>query len=161
MIGISCALSPEKLRATNVAPNVSASSTGSIGGCTLASPFFEVLPMSADAENWPLVSPYTPLLSITYNMRTLRRIACDNCPSPIESESPSPEIPMYVRSRLAAFAPDVTDGIRPCTELNPCDCFMKYAVVFDEQPMPLIFAARCGGKSSSQNAYTSAAVTES
>ena len=38
---------------------------------------------------------------------------------------------------------------------------MKYAVVFDEQPIPLIFAARCGGTSSSQNAVISAAVTES
>ena len=52
-------------------------------------------------------------------------------------------------------------GMRPCTELNPCDCFMKYAVVLDEQPMPLILAARCGGRSRSQNACTSAAVTES
>ena len=51
--------------------------------------------------------------------------------------------------------------MRPCTPLNPCDCFMKYAVVFDEQPMPLIFAARCGGTSSSQNAVIIAAVTES
>ena len=40
--------------------------------------------------------------------------------------------------------------MRPCTALKPCDCFMKYAVVLDEQPMPLIFAARCGGTSSSQ-----------
>src|SRR5678816_2095453 len=66
-IGTSCALSPEKLRATNVAPSVSASSTGSIGGCTFASPFFDVEPMSADAENWPFVRPYTPLFSITYS----------------------------------------------------------------------------------------------
>ena len=51
--------------------------------------------------------------------------------------------------------------MRPCTELKPCDCFMKYAVVFDEQPMPLIFAARWGGMASSQHACTSAAVTES
>ena len=66
-----------------------------------------------------------------------------------------------MRSRFAAFAPLVTLGMRPCTELNPCDCFMKYAVVFDEQPMPLIFPARCGGTSSSQNDCTIAAVTES
>src|SRR5436309_11473754 len=51
--------------------------------------------------------------------------------------------------------------MRPCTPLNPCDCLRKYAVVFDEQPMPLIFAARCGGRSSSQSTWTSAAVTES
>ena len=54
---MSCALSPEKLRATNVAPRLNASSTGSIGGCTLASPRFDFDPTSADAENWPLVSP--------------------------------------------------------------------------------------------------------
>src|SRR5580765_5677895 len=94
-------------------------------------------------------------------MFTLRRMAWQSCPSPIDSESPSPEMPMYVRSRFAAFAPELTDGIRPCTELNPCDSFMKYAVVLDEQPMPLIFAARCGGSASSQHAWISAAVTES
>src|ERR1019366_6234652 len=66
-----------------------------------------------------------------------------------------------MRSRFAAFAPLATLGMRPCTELNPCDCRMKYAVVLDEQPIPLIFAARCGGISSSQNARTIAAVTES
>src|SRR3954470_5544296 len=66
-----------------------------------------------------------------------------------------------MRPRFAAFAPVASAGIRPCTPLNPCDCFRKYAVVFDEHPMPLIFAARCGGISSSQNACTSAAVTES
>ena len=158
---MSCVLSPEKLRATKVAPSVSASSTGSIGGWTFASPRLDFDPMSADAENWPLVSPYTPLFSITYSMFTLRRMAWHNCPNPIESESPSPEMPMYVSARLAALAPVASAGIRPCTLLKPCDCFMKYAVVLDEQPMPLNFAARCGGRSSSQNAWTRAAVTES
>ena len=66
-----------------------------------------------------------------------------------------------MRSRLAALAPLATDGIRPWTELKPCDWRMKYAVVFEEQPMPLIFAARWGGMSSSKNAWTIAAVTES
>src|SRR5262245_30757329 len=94
-------------------------------------------------------------------MFTLRRITCASWPSPMDNESPSPEMPMYVSARLAAFAPLAIDGMRPCTELNPCDCFMKYAVVLDEQPIPLSFAARCGGISSSQNAWTSAAVTES
>ena len=93
-IGTSCALSPEKLRATNVAPSVSASSTGSIGGWRFASPFLDFEPMSDDAENCPLVSPYTPLFSSTYSMFTLRRIAWHSWPSPIESESPSPEMPM-------------------------------------------------------------------
>src|ERR1019366_8226711 len=106
--------------------------------CTFASPFFEVEPTSDDAENCPLVSPYTPLFSSTYSMFTFRRIAWQSCPSPIESESPSPETPIYIRSRLAAFAPLATLGMRPCTELKPCDCRMKYAVVFDEHPMPLI-----------------------
>ena len=44
------------------------SSTGSIGGCWLGSPFFDFEPMSADAENCPLVRPYTPLFSRTYSM---------------------------------------------------------------------------------------------
>jgi hypothetical protein len=78
MSGTSCALSPEKLRATKVAPKVSASNTGSMGGDELTSPRFALVPMSADAENWPLVRPYTPLFSIRYSMFTLRRIACTN-----------------------------------------------------------------------------------
>ena len=57
MIGTSWFLSPEKLRATNVAPSVSAISTPSIGSMVLASPFLAVEPLSADAENWPLVRP--------------------------------------------------------------------------------------------------------
>ena len=91
---MSCVLSPEKLRATNVAPSVSASSTGSIGGWTFGSPRFDFEPTSDDAENWPFVSPYTPLFSSTYSMFTLRRIAWQSWPSPIDSESPSPEMPM-------------------------------------------------------------------
>ena len=51
--------------------------------------------------------------------------------------------------------------MRPWTVLNPCDGLRKYAVVFEEQPMPLIFAARCGGTSSSKKHCTMAAVTES
>src|SRR5204862_6913277 len=83
------------------------------------------------------------------------------CPSPVATESPPPGTPMYSSDRFAAFAPLAMDGRRPCPALTPCDCFMKYAVVFDEQPMPLIFAALCGGTSSSQNAVISAAVPES
>jgi hypothetical protein len=56
-MGTSCFLSPENERATKVAPNVNASRTGSIGACSLASPFLLVDPMSADAENCPLVRP--------------------------------------------------------------------------------------------------------
>ena len=56
-IGTSCALSPEKLRATNVAPSVSASSTPSIASIVFGSPFLLFEPGSADAENCPLVSP--------------------------------------------------------------------------------------------------------
>ena len=43
-------------------------------------------------------------------------------------------------------------GMRPCTELNPCDWLTKYAGVLDEQPMPLIFASLCGSISSSNTA---------
>ena len=57
MSGTSCALSPEKLRATKVAPRVIASSTPSMASIVLASPFLLVEPGSAEAENWPLVSP--------------------------------------------------------------------------------------------------------
>src|SRR5262245_7446017 len=66
-----------------------------------------------------------------------------------------------MRSLFAALAPVARAGMRPCTPLKPCDCLRKHAVVFDEHPIPLIFAARCGGTSSSQSACTSAAVTES
>src|SRR5437764_12686871 len=88
-------------------------------------------------------------------------MACDICPNPIESESPSPEMPMYVSSWLAAAGPVATAGIRPCTELNPWAPDAKYVGVLDEQPMPLILAIRCGCMESSQRARIRAAVIES
>ena len=50
-IGMSRSLSPEKALATNVAPTLSAMTTGSIGGSRFGSPFFDFELMSADAEN--------------------------------------------------------------------------------------------------------------
>src|SRR6478672_334479 len=82
-------------------------------------------------------------------------------PIPIESESPSPETPIYVKSRFAAMAPVVMGGMRPCAELKPCAPFTKYAGVFEEQPIPLIFASRCGGIEISHRVRTMAAVMES
>jgi hypothetical protein len=52
-------------------------------------------------------------------------------------------------------------GMRPCAELKPCAPFTKYAGVFDEQPMPLIFASMCGRIDISHSALTIAAVMES
>src|SRR5215469_8357991 len=161
MSGTSCALSPEKLRATKVAPSVMARSTGSMGGWKLVSPFFARVPTSAEAENCPLVSPYTPLFSTMYSMLRLRRMAWQNCPSPMESVSPSPDTPMYESLRLAAFAPMAMDGMRPCTELKPWPPLTKYAVVLDEQPMPDSFTTFCGSSDSAQLASTIAAVMES
>src|SRR5215469_16807881 len=83
------------------------------------------------------------------------------CPSPMESESPSPEMPIYVRPRLAAAAPVAMAGMRPCAELNPCAPPTKYVGVFEEQPMPLSLAMWCGGVQSSQKARVTAAVMES
>ena len=57
MIGTSCVLSPEKLRATKVAPSCSAMPTRSIGSSLLIAPFFDFEPLSEVAENWPLVRP--------------------------------------------------------------------------------------------------------
>src|SRR6185312_1756791 len=159
--GTSCCLSPEKLRATKVAPSVIASSTGSIGGWKLVSPFFALVPMSAEAENCPFVNPYTPLFSMMYSMFRLRRMAWQNCPSPIDRVSPSPETPMKLRLRFAALAPMAIDGMRPWTELNPWPPLTKYAVVFEEQPMPESFTTFCGSSDSSQAASTIAAVIES
>src|SRR5579871_7062598 len=45
---------------------------------------------------------------------------------------------------LARIAPVETDGMRPCTLLKLCERLMKYAGLFDEQPMPLIFITRSG-----------------
>jgi hypothetical protein len=53
-------------------------------------------------------------------MFTLRRIAWQSWPRPIESESPSPEMPMARSDPLAALAPVATAGMRPCTALKPC-----------------------------------------
>src|SRR5580658_1824243 len=94
-------------------------------------------------------------------MFRLRRIAWQNCPSPIESVSPSPETPRKVRLRLAALAPMAIEGMRPCTELKPWPPETKYAVVFDEQPIPESFTMFCGSIDSPQLASTIAAVIES
>src|SRR5438132_2367011 len=94
-------------------------------------------------------------------MLRLRRIAWQSWPRPIERESPSPEMPMYVSSRLAAFAPVAIAGMRPCAELNPCAPLTKYVGVFDEQPMPLSLAIMWGGVASSHRARVRAAVIES
>src|SRR5271170_1374701 len=51
--------------------------------------------------------------------------------------------------------------MRPCTELNPCDPPTKYAVVFDEQPMPDSLTSCSGRIERPQHASMMAAVTES
>src|SRR5437764_5084291 len=94
-------------------------------------------------------------------MRTLRRMAWQRWPNPMDSESPSPETPMYTSSRLAALAPVAMVAMRPCAELNPCAPLTKYEGVFDEQPMPLSLAIICGGVASSHSARVRAAVIES
>src|SRR5262252_205783 len=94
-------------------------------------------------------------------MRTLRRMAWQSWPKPMESESPSPETPMYTRSRFAAAAPVAIAGIRPCAELNPCAPLTKYVGVLEEQPIPLNLAIWCGGVDNSQKARVIAAVMES
>ncbi len=53
------------------------------------------------------------------------------------------------------------DGMRPCTELNPCPPLTKYAVVLDEQPMPESFTRFCGSTDRPQQASMMAAVMES
>ena len=63
---------------------------------------------------------------------------------PMEAESPSPLTPSVIRLRLASMAPVATEGMRPCTELKLCERLMKYAGLFDEQPMPLSLATRSG-----------------
>src|SRR5678816_1974423 len=94
-------------------------------------------------------------------MFRFRRTTCTNCPIPIDAVSPSPETPKYVRSRFARFAPVATEGMRPWTELNPCEFDKKYAGDFDEQPIPESFATLCGSMFISQHACTIAALIES
>lgn len=59
------------------------------------------------------------------------------------------------------LAPVATDGMRPCTPLKPCAPLAKYAVVFDEQPMPESFTSCSGFKPRPHNASMMAEVTES
>ena len=66
--------------------------------------------------------------------------------------SPSPDTPSMYSERLASCAPVVSAGMRPCTPLKPWAVSTKYAGVFDEQPMPDIFASRCGSMPSSYSA---------
>src|ERR1700735_3240485 len=51
--------------------------------------------------------------------------------------------------------------MRPCTELNPCEPLTKYAVVFDEHPMPDSLTSCSGRIERPQQASTIDAVTES
>src|SRR5215469_1085191 len=78
-------------------------------------------------------------------MGRLRRMRWTNCPIPIEAVSPSPLTPRAMRSRLASMAPVATEGMRPWTALKLCERLMKYAGLFDEQPMPLGLMTRSGG----------------
>src|SRR5574338_236595 len=56
-IGTSCALSPEKLRATNVAPRVSARRTPSMADIVLGVPFLFFEPGSAEADRQRVAVP--------------------------------------------------------------------------------------------------------
>src|SRR5829696_8177956 len=75
---------------------------------------------------------------------------CLNCPMPIEAVSPSPLTAIGCRLRLARAAPVITEGIRPCKALKPCDRLRKYAGDLLEQPMPLILITWWGASDSSQ-----------
>ena len=55
--GTSWVLSPEKLRATKLAPSCSAIATRSMALSVFITPFLDFEPRSAVAENWPLVRP--------------------------------------------------------------------------------------------------------
>src|ERR1035441_1561209 len=57
-------------------------------------------------------------------------------PRPIDAVSPSPLTPKTTRSRLASLAPVARGGIRPSAPLKPWACSTKYAIAFDEQPIP-------------------------
>src|SRR5512142_128278 len=62
----------------------------------------------------------------------------------MEAVSPSPLTPSEIRLRFASSAPVATDGMRPCTALKLCERLMKYAGLFDEQPMPEGLITRSG-----------------
>src|SRR4029453_4679464 len=141
--GTSWCLSPEKERPTKVAPIRMASETRSIDSSELATPFLLTEPLSAVAENWPLVSPYTPLFMTIKVMFTAGGMMGGNWPRPIEAESPSPDTPMYIRSRLERLAPVITDGMRPCTVLKPWEAPTKEVGALDGQPVARSFRSWC------------------
>ena len=58
--------------------------------------------------------------------------------------SPSPETARKLRPLFTKLAPVVTEGIRPWTVLKPWLFPRKYAGVFEEHPIPLIFAIFSG-----------------
>src|SRR5690242_1655326 len=71
---------------------------------------------------------------------------------PIAPVSPSPLTPMAISFRLASVAPVPTDGMRPWTELNPCDPPRKYAGLLLEQPIPESLITFLGSMPMSKNA---------
>ena len=84
----------------------------------------------------------------------LRRIMCTNCPAPMAPVSPSPLTPMGIRCLFASTAPVATAGMRPWTELKPCEPPRKYAGLLLEQPMPESLMTRSGGTPISKYAST-------
>src|SRR3990172_6432 len=134
---VTCLGSPANERATKPQSEMIASRHRSIGGRSFRPAYLSSCPMSAVAENWPLVKPYTPLFSMMYTIGVLRRSICLNWPKPILPVSPSPLTPMPCNVWFAISAPVATDGMRPCSELIACDRLRKYAGLLLEQPMPL------------------------
>src|SRR5689334_6278516 len=82
-------------------------------------------------------------------------------PRPMDAVSPSPETPSGRRERFATTAPVATGGMRPWQALKAQDPALKYAGVFEEQPMPDIFARRRGSTPVSWRAFTMPAVMAS
>src|SRR6266850_3405414 len=74
-----------------------------------------------------------------------------NWPMPMAPVSPSPLMPIAIILRFATTAPVARDGMRPCTELKPCDWFRKYAGLLLEQPMPDSLITWSGWMPSSKN----------
>ncbi len=75
-----------------------------------------------------------------------------NWPMPIAPVSPSPLTPMASMRGFASSAPVATDGMRPCTELNPWAWLRKYAGLLLEHPIPDSLSTRVGSTPISKNA---------
>jgi len=132
-------------RPQTFAPNCTASKQVSNRGNSFTTPLFSFDPTSAV----PKIAPWSAHTRVVFNDVIIGRFRphqVDELPNPNRSSITVAADAKPQQRPIRQQRPVATEGIRPCTELKLCDRDMKYAGVFDEQPIrsawPAVPAAR-------------------